>query len=169
MIPIYISHATPHTSQQCRFIQDVKDYFRGFDMLCENVYVSDYRYVMESIRDKIKTCCGIVIVAYERKYMTSAIHKRGADLPGVTTEVMTNVSETTPFIHIEAAMAMAYDLPVIVLKEKGILAEGVLDTSYHGAIRLDFDFNDPSFFHSREIHTAVSSFYQNVISAVSTE
>lgn len=162
MIPIYISHATPHTLQQQYFLQAVKDFFAQYDMVCGNIYVSDTDYLMDVIKEKIKGCYGIVIVAYERKYIQSAVNKNGANIPGVVSEKLNGVSETTPFIHIETAMAMAYDLPVILFKEKGLFSEGVLLSSYHEIISMDFDMNDRHFFTKEATRNAVSSFRKMV-------
>ncbi len=162
MIPVYISHPTPHTIQQKVFLRNIKDFFLKHNIMCDNVYVSDNSVLLQLIRERIKKCCGIVIVAYERKHIELATIKRGADIPGVSSQKVCDISETTPFTHIEMAMAYAYHLPVLVVKETGLLCEGVLVNSYLGVDSLIFDFDNVSFFDELDNNEAVKSFIEKV-------
>lgn len=162
MIPVYISHPTPHTVRQNNFIHDLKDFFLKHDIMCDNIYVSDNSILLQSIRERMKQCFGIVIIAYERKHIDAGMNKRGADMPGVASQRIADVSETTPFTHIEMAMAFAYGLPVIVFKENGLLADGVLDESYREIDKLGFNLDDLSFFDELPQSEAVRSFMEKV-------
>lgn len=164
MIPVYISHPTPHTLQQLRIVNGVKNVFLKRDLYCDNVYVSDNSILLDSIRNAIKCCFGIVAVAFERKYIESGINRRKADIEGIVPEKMNSVSETSPFIHIETSMAYAFDLPVLVIKEKDLLPEGVLDDAYNGIDRLDFDIHNPAFLEELNLSKALHSFLQKVYS-----
>jgi hypothetical protein len=46
---------------------------------------------------------------------------------------------TTPWAHIEPAMAYQLGLPVLILRERGVLADGILERGVVGLYMPEFD------------------------------
>jgi len=68
-------------------------------------------------------CSGILVIALERTYFESGIEKRGG-----TNEIPLSVTKfATPWNQIEPAIAYAKNLPILVIVEEGVRAEGLLE------------------------------------------
>ena len=163
MIPLYISHATPHTVAQETFLDRFKKKLAENGMLCENIYVSEPENLLDLIKQKIRASEGIVSLAFERRFLESAVNRRASDIEGIRPEPLSRVAEMTPYIQIETAIAIAYDLPVMTFKEKGLLPDGIFSTWYYGVEGPDFDIGDSSFFDSGPFNDAVASFRELIL------
>jgi hypothetical protein len=75
-------------------------------------------------------CDAAIIVAYERTYFDSGFEKRKS----AQEKKLASVRYTTPWNQIEAAMAYALDLPLIVMMETGLREEGLLEQNYDWSI-----------------------------------
>ena len=62
---------------------------------------------------------------------------------------------TSPYCQIEPAMAFQLGLPVLVLREKGVIAEGVLEKGVLGTYMPEFSVekNIDEYFNSNEFHS----------------
>ncbi len=68
-----------------------------------------------------------IVVAFERKYVASGQEKRGANIPDEDSKTLTDVRLTTPWNHMEGAMAYGLGMPILILAENGLHPEGVLE------------------------------------------
>lgn len=68
-------------------------------------------------------CSGILVIALERTYFESGIEKRGS----VNEVTLSATKFATPWNQIESAIAYAKNLPILVIVEDGIRAEGLLE------------------------------------------
>jgi hypothetical protein len=71
----------------------------------------------------MRRCCGAVIIALERSYFPSGLDKPG----GSKEKALTEIRLATPWNQIEASMAYAFGLPLLVIVEAGIKDEGLLE------------------------------------------
>ena len=71
-------------------------------------------------------CDGTVVVAFERWYLRDATEQRGGDQE----RVVRGESLPTVWNQIEAAMAYVKDLPLLVIVERGLIPEGLLEGRY---------------------------------------
>jgi hypothetical protein len=77
----------------------------------------------------------VIIVAYERKFVTAGFERRG----GVTERLISEEKYTTPWNHVESAMAFALRLPLYVICENGITEEGLIESKVDWFVnRIDF-------------------------------
>jgi hypothetical protein len=74
----------------------------------------------------MEQCCGTVVIALERTFFEQGIEKRGGD----SEKHLANVTLPTPWNQIEAAMSYARGLPLLVIVEKGLKPEGLLERGY---------------------------------------
>lgn len=163
-IPIYLSHATPHTLSHQRFLDRFRSVASEAGLEC--VFVSsadiDGADTISVIKQKVGSCYGLAAIASERRLLIDAVSKNNADIPGASSTRIASIKETTPYIQIETAIALAYDLPVLVLKENGILEEGVLEPYCTEIPVPDFDIDDESYFSSPTFSDAVNIFRDRV-------
>lgn len=74
----------------------------------------------------MKECSGTIVVAYERTYYSSGLEKRSSEEEKKVAEI----KYTTPWNQIEAAMAYALGMPILVLLEADLKEEGLLEGKY---------------------------------------
>jgi hypothetical protein len=124
---IFVSMGTPYAEQYTRFREELDVFLReqcGADarIIGKNEY--PVGSPLSKIRDVMRTCHGVIIVAYERKHVAKGTDRRGS------TEATSFVDRTypTPWNHIESAMAYSLDLPIHILCQRGLTEEGLIET-----------------------------------------
>ncbi len=159
-IPVYLSHATPHTKKHEMLLEKMMGICAERGLECVAIKSCDIRTndSVSAIKEKMKNCYGLVAFACERRLLKDAVNKNGADLPGLSESRIEEKKETTPYIQIETAIALAYDLPVAVFKEKDLIEEGVLEPYCAGITGPSFDIDDESFFESKQFEEAMDAF-----------
>ncbi|MCR9272540.1 MULTISPECIES: hypothetical protein [Mameliella] len=140
-VPVFISHPTPHLYSQMRFLEEFKADLisRGFEPLTlgpESSY--DYDAPLVGIRRILTHCCGLVSVAFRRTHVASATKYLGADIVGRAQEPSSDFWFTSPYCQIEPAMAFQLGLPILILREEGVLPEGVLEKGVTGLYLPEF-------------------------------
>jgi len=101
-------------------------------------------------------CCGAVVVALERSYFPAGIERRG----GKAQKSLSDVVLPTPWNQMEAAMAYSRDLPLIIIVEKGLKCEGMLQ---------QYDWNvqalpaDPSALHTVQFNGVLADWKDKVL------
>ena len=122
---VFLSTGAPHLPLQTAFLQRLEATLRGHGLspvtLGRGEY--DHRNPMQAISDRMKDCQGAVIVGLERRYSPQAIERRGSR----DRTVIRNLITATPWNHLEAGMAFQLRLPLLVLRERKVHAEGILD------------------------------------------
>jgi hypothetical protein len=79
---------------------------------------------LEKIRDVMRGCHGVLIVAYERKFVEAGMEKRG----GTGAFQISQRTYTTPWNHIESAMAYSLGIPLYVICQNGLAQEGLIES-----------------------------------------
>jgi hypothetical protein len=74
----------------------------------------------------MESCAGAVVIALERSYFASGVEKRG----GPNEVTVADISLPTPWNQIEAAIAYARGLPLLVIVDSGLKGEGLLEQKY---------------------------------------
>jgi hypothetical protein len=124
---IFISMGTPYNDQYLQFRDALEDFLRNGckanpRIIDKNEYPSGNP--LDKIRDVMRTCHGVLVVAYERTYLETGFEKRGSDRA-------TPISQrkyTTPWNHIESAMAYSLGLPIYIICQEGIVPDGLIET-----------------------------------------
>lgn len=144
-VPIFVSRPTPHLAAQERFVEQFLGALadRGFEPITMGRGSSyDYEAPLVGIRRLLTHCCGLVSVAFRRAHAVSVTKYLSADLPGFAESEEGDVWLTSPYCQIEPAMAFQLGLPVLILREKGVLAEGVLEKGVTGLYLPEFTLAD---------------------------
>jgi hypothetical protein len=133
-----MSCGTPYTDLQAKFVEAVEDYLRTKD--CQIFTVGRHnhstRLPVEFARDLIKSCDSAVVIAFERYRIDQGVEK-----PGSKDELeLIGQSEPTVWNHLEAAMAYAHDLPILILVDCKVKRHGMLSKRFEwNALEVDID------------------------------
>lgn len=125
---IFVSVGSTCNTKQEDFVKAVEDRLRTEGLVPQtvgrNTFSSDAP--LKAVTELMDRCSGIMVIALERSYFPSGIEKRG----GNGEKRLENISIATPWNHIEAAMAYSRHLPIFVITEEGLRAEGLLEPGY---------------------------------------
>ncbi len=124
---IFVSMGTPYTADASRFRDELEMLLRdrcGVDprIIGKNEYPSGSP--LAHIRSVMRECAGVIIVAYERKYLETGMEKRG----GKSEHRLEKLTYTTPWNHIESAIAYSLELPLYIFCQNGLSEEGLIES-----------------------------------------
>ena len=140
-IPIFLSYSTPYTSKQQKFIDDVKEYllFRGMEPRTLGVTDYDMDEPLVASRRLMIESNGLITLAFRRYFVA-----KGAEKPGHEKEVkIANQYFSSVWCQIETAMAFQLGLPILIFREQGVIADGVLEKGVVGTYLSEFDLSNP--------------------------
>ena len=141
-IPIFLSYSNPYTMRQEKFITDVKNYLLSRGLEPRTLGVTDYdtdEPLVASRRLMIESN-GLITMAFRRYFIA-----KGAERPGTPKEVkINNQFFSSVWCQIESAMAFQLGLPILIFREKGVIADGVLEKGVVGTYLSEFDLSNPA-------------------------
>jgi hypothetical protein len=125
---IFLSCGTPHTKAQEDFLSAIESHLRSHDCIPQTVgrSVFSVRQPVQSSRDLIASCRGVVVVAFERTRILKALDKPGSS----EQKEVANESHPTVWNHMEAAMAYAQEVPMLTIVQKGLRRQGMLSDRF---------------------------------------
>jgi len=112
---------------------------------------------LKTITELLARCSGIVVIALERSYFASGTEKRG----GFKEIAIADVKLPTPWNQIEAAMAYASGLPLMVVVEAGHKSEGLLERGYDWYVQSVKP--EAAALHTNEFNGVLASWKQKMI------
>ncbi|RBN36453.1 hypothetical protein DMN50_35450, partial [Priestia megaterium] len=86
---------------------------------------------------------GLLTIAFRRTFIETGVIKSATDISGVKAENISGKWITSPFCHIEPAMAFQIGLPILIFREKGVIADGILERGVTGTYLPEFDLDKP--------------------------
>jgi len=92
----------------------------------------------------LRHCCGLISIEFKRTHAIAATKYSGADVAGQSEQKMDDIWLTSPYCQIEPAMAFQLGLPILILREEGVLAEGVLEKGVTGLYLPEFNLSSAS-------------------------
>lgn len=152
-ISVFLSYPKPHLKSQEEFILAISAYFEGRGFEPRTLGVTDYDMdtPLTAIRRLMIESNGLLTIAFRRAYIEKGIGKPSSDL-GIDNYELSNCWITSPWCHIEPAMAFQIGLPILIFREKGVIADGILEKGVTGIYLPEFDLSKPSsdYFDSEE-------------------
>lgn len=122
---IFVSVGSTSSPIQEEFIRSVEERLRAEGLVPQtvgrNVFSADSPF--NAVTKLMESCSGVVVIALERLYIESGIEKRGGPLEAP----IANIKIATPWNQIEATMGYVRKLPLLVLVEEGVRADGLLE------------------------------------------
>ena len=125
---VFISMGTPYNSSHTKCRESLIELLREGGVKPRVIDVTDYSTgnPLTDICKILKQCDGAIIVAYERTFVDTGLEKRKSPAE----KQLAAVRYTTPWNQIEAAIAHALGLPILVLVENGLKEEGLLEDKF---------------------------------------
>lgn len=150
---VFLSYPKPYLKKQEEFIERVIQYLEGRDLQPRTLGVTDYDMdaPLTAIRRLMLESNGLVTIAFRRSLIKQGTGKPISDI-GEKEYDLSNKWLTSPYCQIEPAMAFQLGLPILILREKGVIAEGVLEKGVLGIYMPEFDlnYNLDDYFESKE-------------------
>jgi hypothetical protein len=119
----------PYTDQYAQF-RDALETFLRDGCKCDPRIMGRNEYPsgspLKKIDEVMRGCHGVVVVAFERKYVETGLDKRSGGNP----QKLRNQTYTTPWNQIEASMAFSLGLPLYIICEHGLLKEGLIEDKF---------------------------------------
>ena len=134
-ITVFFSVGSPHNDKQQAYISHLTTYFSANGINLVTLKEWDENDPLIPIVQEMKKASGCLVLALERYYIREGVAKRGS-------QQESNIKEktlTSPWLHIEAALARSFDLPLIILKEETLENEGLIhnDKQAWGIVRIN--------------------------------
>ena len=160
MIPVFLSYPKPFLPAQEVFIKNINDYLkdRGIESRTLGVNEYDMEVPLTSIRRIISESHGLISIALRKTYASGIASRPGelfkepsddSEEPLKTYEITdSNIWFTSPWCQIETAMAFQVGLPILILREKGVYVEGILEKGAIGLYMPEIDFDSSENFFS---------------------
>lgn len=142
-IPVFLSRAEPYRHSQQVFLARLCKHLVQRGLEPHTVGDTDFGLNgMSAIRGLLLQSNGLLSVAFRRMIVND-----GQDRPAPTLPLASNQKVpldqptwlTTPWCHMETAMAYQIGLPILLLVEKGVRLEGVLEGGVLGQYPPTFD------------------------------
>ena len=140
-ISIFLSYPKPCFGRQLEFIERIRSYLdqRGFGPRTLGVTDYDMDAPLTSIRRLMLESNGLLTVAFRRTFIEKGTARLRTDVAGLKEMPIDGTWLTTPWAHIEPAMAYQLGLPILILRERGVLDDGILERGVVGLYMPEFD------------------------------
>jgi hypothetical protein len=140
-ISVFLSYPKPFTSAQEEFVTRVKSHLRDRGFAPRTLGVTDYDIdaPLTAIRRLMLECNGLITIAFRRTYVERGTSRQRTDLAGLRAQPFNKQWLTTPWAHIEPAMAYQIGLPILIFRELGVFADGVLEKGVVGLYMPEFE------------------------------
>jgi len=172
-ISIFLSYPKPHLKRQQDFIQRLGKYLSGRGLEPRTLGVTDYDMdaPLKAIRRLMLESNGLITIAFRRTVIHDAISRPGADISNISESPVQKVWLTSPYCQIEPAMAYQLGLPILILREQGVVEEGLLEKGAVGIYMPDFSLekSDIDYLQSHEWNDVIGKWEGFVRAVVDTK
>lgn len=140
-ISVFLSYPKPCFGRQKAFAEKIYDYLSKRGFVPRTLGVTDYDMdtPLTAIRRLMLESNGLITVAFRRAYVEKGTARLRTDIDTLREEAIDGQWLTTPWAHIEPAMAYQLGLPVLILRESGVLADGILERGVVGLYMPEFN------------------------------
>jgi hypothetical protein len=139
-ISIFLSRPEPINNVQKDFIKELCSWLEQRGFMPRTLGVGDYSDAapLEAIRCLMSETNGLLCIAFRRSYIDTGTRAVRAG-KNYENKPMNRQWLTSPWSHIEPAMAYQIGLPVLILRESGVLDDGILEKGIIGLYMPEFD------------------------------
>ena len=138
-ISVFLSYPKPHLKSQKDFVNKLREYLEQRGLQPRTLGVTDYdmEAPLTAIRRLMLESNGLITVAFRRNRIEKGSGKPDSDI-GEKDYDLSGKWLTSPYCQIEPAMAFQLGLPVLILREQGVLEEGILEKGVLGMYMPEF-------------------------------
>lgn len=169
-INIFLSYSKTHNQEQSEFIRQLARYLRdrGFEPRTLGINEYDIDVPLAAIRRLMLESNGVITVALRRLWVGEGVLCKGSDVEWAEEKPISDLWLTSPFCQIEPAMAFQLGLPILILREQGVVAEGLLERGTVGTYLPEFslDGNPTRYLESSEFSALIGKWEGQVRSVV---
>jgi hypothetical protein len=125
---VFLSVGRTYLPEQEAFVADLEATLRGVGVNPRTVGRSDFssRAPLKRIAEVLDECHGTVVLAFERAHASQYVDRPGSPQQNAIEDVRL----PTVWNQIEAAISYVKDKPLLVLVERGLRDEGLLEARY---------------------------------------
>jgi hypothetical protein len=130
---VFLSVGGGRNEAQEAFVARIKEFMgtQGLAATTVDEYSSENKQPLKAVEDRMSRCFGAVVLALERTHVEAGVSRRGAHLQAA----LKDVSLPPVWNHIEATMAYTRRLPLLVLMERNLQQEGMLEEKYDWRVK----------------------------------
>lgn len=165
-ISVFLSYPQPYLERQKQFIDKIKEQLesRGFSTRTLGVTDYDTQAPLVAIRRLMLESNGLLTIAFRRAYIKEGTGKPKSDINDMVEYRISDKWLTSSYCQIEPAMAFQVGLPILVFREKGVIADGILEKGVVGTYMPEFDLDKPleEYFKSDEWNQLIGKWEGNV-------
>lgn len=164
MIDVFISHPTPCNKYQQSLLKLIDQKLEKYKLNPVNLGKKNWNYKkpMVPIKQLISGCKGAIIVGMERHHSFIGYEKETAAKKDDKKELVHKYS-STPWVHIEGGMAFQAGLPLLILKEKKLHPEGILDPNNSDSYIFEFEIEKNWKKLSPEMEKFIESWIEDIV------
>lgn len=140
-ISVFLSYPKPCFGNQRAFVEHIQTYLAQRGIAPRTLGVTDYDMdaPLTAIRRPMLESNGLLTIAFRRTFVEKGTARLRTDIATLKEESIGGQWLTTPWAQIEPAMAYQLGLPVLILREKGVLADGIVERGVLGLYMPEFD------------------------------
>ena len=140
-ISIFLSYPKPCFGRQKQFVDQVSSYLQNRGFTPRTLGVTDYDMdaPLTAIRRLMLESNGLLTIAFRRTFIEKGTARLRTDIEGLHEEPVHNQWLTTPWAQIEPAMAYQLGLPILIIRESGVFADGILERGVVGLYMPEID------------------------------
>ena len=166
---IFLSYPKPYTETQQKFVFKLVEYLqlRGYEPRTLGVTDYDMDAPLKAIRRLMLESNGLITIAFRR-----ILIRDGQSKPDTEDAYAIHQNWlTSPWSHIEPAMAFQIGLPVLILREAGVLEDGILEKGVLGTYMPEFNLEKPleTYLQSKEWNQLIRKWETQVGTVVETK
>jgi hypothetical protein len=164
-IPIFLSYPKPYLQRQQDFLDKITKYLEEYNIQPITLGVMEYdiNAPLIAIRRLLTVSFGMLVVAFRRGQITEGATNPNSDI-GRPSRNLANAWMTSPYCHIEPAMAFQIGLPILVIRENGVITEGMLSEGAMGLYTPKFDLdNEDNYLDTQEWKQLIDQWRHSVM------
>ncbi len=140
-ISIFLSYPKPSFGNQKVFIEKVTQFLQDHGFEPRTLGVTDYDMdaPLKAIRRLMLECNGLITIAFRRAFVEKGTARFRTDIQDLKEIPIDGTWLTIPWAHIEPAMAYQIGLPILILRERGVIDDGMLERGVVGLYMPEFD------------------------------
>jgi hypothetical protein len=146
---VFLSFPKPHMQRQDKFVAVLCGYLDERGLTARTLGVTDYDSdaPLTAIRRLMLESNGLIAIAFRRSHHDRMVVNANSDIGDRPERVVKGSWSTSIWAHVEPAMAYQLGLPILLLREHGVLAEGIFERGVVGLYSPEFDLaTDPADF-----------------------
>ncbi len=156
-ILVFLSRPNPFLEDHELFLTNLKNKLQQYSIKTITLAADNYDLTdsITYLKGIIRQCYGVVVVGFKQIFIDKGSKKRGGLLRDdffYPQEIdVSGQAVTSPFCHIEGTIALMYDLPMLIINEKGVREEGVISSGRFNVKCQSFDLSDGKSFFENDI------------------